>query len=247
MTFSRRTFLLGGLGAAGAYAASRTPLAQKLIDYAASPLETALGGHSPTPKSTPENLQVNHDAQDLVSRLKGLIRRPTIDYREVFIAYNQIINDAQNFEQKSSTESERLTYTALRTIALMYQADLLVNKAGNNVVKSESIRLTGFDDTTASRRATDSFYNKLKALENYETVMRINDDVEKEGHRLPKSIPQMGLFGDIASRNFVNKKMYEVVTKLLETPNLPEQYIAPFRRRAYELAQLNLAQKRISN
>lgn len=252
MTLSRRKFLQLGAGAAGAYFLGRTLLGQSVIDSTKSNLEKTIARYTDSnapQKRMPERpSEFYQDAQALASRLKGLITETTIDYKGSFTAYNNVINDAQSLEQRPSTESERITYTSIRIIALMYQADLLVKKAGNNIVKNETINLAGFNKTVASTKSTDEFYNKLKALENYETVMRIHEDVEKAGQMLPKNIGyRMGLYGDIASRNFVNEKMYEVITALLGSPNLPAQYHAPFKRRAYELANLNQAKSLVSN
>ena len=244
MTLSRRKFLGLGAGAVGAYALSRIPVTQSFIGSARSDLEKMIARHT-DPNSPEKSMPVEpresyQEAQNLASELKKTIQESGIDYKAVFNEYTKHINVARNLAQKASTKPERLTYTALETIALMYQADYLNNKAGNNIIKGEGIKLAGLPAITASSKLTDSFYNRLKALENYETVMQIHQDVEKTGQRLPENVGYgMGLYGGIASRNLVNQRMFETVSKLLDTvatPNLPKQYAKKLSKRGYELS-----------
>ena len=244
----RRTFITGILGSAGAYGVSRVPLGHQLMDSAKSGLERTIARHTDPnrTKTRFEKVQpraVYHEAQDLASKLLQTIQDPSIEYRRLFDEYAQHINTAASLAGKSTSDTERLTYNSLETIALMFQAQLLAEKAGNNIVKGEDIKIAGLPTIKASSRPMYRFYNHFKALENYEKVMQIHEETEKTGHRFPTNVGyRMGDFGKIASRNYVNQKMFDTISKILEL-DLPEKYLEPLKRRSYELSPAALGSK----
>ena len=178
--------------------------------------------------------------EDLVLRLRNTLKDSSSEYSRLFADYGQIISDARSFAQRAASE-QKVTYATIEAVALMYQADLLSNKAGNNIVKGQEIRIGGLPAIKASSSTTDSFYNRLKALDNYEEVIQIHEEIEKAGNKLPENIGYgMGNYGKVAPRDLINLRMFETINKLLDpaTPNLPKQYAEKLSMRGYELSSV---------
>ena len=217
----RRKFILGGLGALLA--------TYGVLKLGSSPSETAPATQ-------------DKDASDLAARVLHLIQNKQISngYRPDFLAYQDVIDAARDFSQKKDlNDPRRLDYSSLEVIALMYQARL-IREAGNNIIAGEEIKVAGLPvmQPRLSLSSPDISYNQFKALENYERVMQIHEEIENQGGKLPERIGyRLGDYGLVATRDFVNEKMFEVVEKLMQL-DVPAQYKDRLSKRGYELSSL---------
>jgi len=178
---------------------------------------------------------------DLASRLLEVIQNPDFShgYRNHYISYQKVIDDARYLSQKSHTnDAASLEYSALEIIGMMHQARF-IRGAGNNIIATgEEIRLAGFDSMRPliSLRNPDISYNQFKALEKYERVIQIREQLENEGKKLPFKIGYgIGEFGIVADRDTVNLRMFETINTLLKL-NIPDKYKGRLHKRGYELS-----------
>ncbi len=214
MEISRRRFLgtagnLGVLAATSSVASAIRPLTGTIDDTVANP--------NPISSGNADEGRIFADyiieAQKMInssSNSKSATENVRL-YRQAFDTYEKAIQYAKDESDLSWANPKRLTYTSWEIVARMWQAKLLNGTASMNIMKEgEIINVKGLGPIKASGRRDSPGYNYLKALQDYDKVEDIFEEMEANGKKFPSSDIGLGLgnIGAIADRSLVRKKIY---------------------------------------
>jgi len=185
----------------------------------------------------------NHILRTIDSTKAGL---STYGYRRVYEQYSNAIKSAREYSQEKDWETSK-EYKGLELIALKERADILFDKVGANIIiPGESISIKDMPVIKANHPLNNIYVgnNLFKALEDYETMLKILRESEKKG--LPDYVGKsiLGEYGKLPSVESVYRKMSQTIKMLME--NAPKKYHAPLNNKMKvidkELQKLNKGQ-----
>ena len=177
-----------------------------------------------TQKPIPEIRKIPDSIDNIVNPLHEAIEatrwgRGSNGYRSAYDKYETSINNTRNSAKGLSLDQAQ-KYKGLEIVALMWQAYLLKDQAGNNVITNNDglIRVSGLPEIKSDRKINDAYklYNLLISLQNYEKVEEIWKEAKKHGKEFPYSvnIPKLGERGNIARLDTVYERMKQAVEEL---------------------------------
>ena len=215
MVVSRRKFLstaagFGALAASSVQASAMRPLI-RTIDDAVEVAGSNLQANSSEGKIFADYIIEAEKLINSVGNSKPATENARL-YRQAFDTYEKAIQYAKDESDISWANPKRLTYTSWEIVARMWQAKLVNGTASMNIMKDgEVIYVEGLGPIKANGRRDSPSYNYLKALQNYDKVNEIYQEMESRGKRFSSNNIGLGLGdrGIIADQSLILKRIYE--------------------------------------
>lgn len=235
MDYGRRDFLNAAGLFAGDLVLNNGRVTKSLLEGTAE----AAQKHIQEIKKTPDSIE--HIVNPLYDAIEATRwGRNSNGYRSVYDKYETAINNARN-SAKGLSWKQAQKYKGLEIVALMWQAYMLKEQAGNNVITNNDglIRVSGLPEIKSDRKVNDAygFYNLLRALQNYEKVEGIWKEAKKHGYDFPyySDVPKLGERGNIARLEFVHARMIQTIDALMKVA--PENYLNSLNAKRLEVSR----------